>query len=243
MIREQQLAEALVGLADFLADDVDPVVLGERLARHCIQLTGADAAGMMVLSARGGLRPLAVTEEEAALLELFQLQADEGPCLDCFHEGRRIDAPALADSSDRWPQVAPFALRQGYRSLHALPLRVHGQPIGAVNLLLRTPGGLPPLDLELGQALADVTSVALVNWTPRPLRPTDVATRVQAALAKAAVDVATGMLAAAGDLTLPAARTALTAYADRHHRRVVDIARTLVDRTLSPRDLLAGAGA
>ena len=242
MGREQQLAEALVGLADSLADDIDPVVLVERLAWSCVDLTGADAVGVLVVSARGDLRPLAVTEDEAAFLEFFQLQADEGPCLDSFREGHRIDALDLADSDDRWPQVAPYAVRHGYRSLHALPLRVHRQTVGAVNLMLRRPGGLPPLDLGLAQALADVTAVALVNWRPERLRPSDVSNRVQAALAaKATVDMATGMLAESGDLTMTEARAALRGYADRYHRRLVDTAHAVVRRALPAPDVLAAA--
>lgn len=76
MGREQQLAEALVGLADSLADDIDPVVLVERLARNCVDITEADAVGIMVVSGRGDLRTLAVTEEDADAPEFFQLQAD-----------------------------------------------------------------------------------------------------------------------------------------------------------------------
>ncbi|MFI6355903.1 GAF and ANTAR domain-containing protein [Streptomyces sp. NPDC050743] len=244
MGREQQLAEALVGLADSLADDIDPVVLVERLARNCVDITGADAVGIMVVSGRGDLRTLAVTEVDAEALEFFQLQADEGPCLESFREGRRIDVSDLEHSGDRWPQVAPFAVRRGYHSLHALPLRVHRQTIGAVNLLLRRPGGLPPLDLELAQALADVTAVALVNWRPERLRPIDVSNRVQAALAaKATVDMATGMLAEAGELTLADARAALRGYADGHRRRLVDTARALVQRALPPDAVLRTAAA
>ncbi|GGW65658.1 transcriptional regulator [Streptomyces lucensis JCM 4490] len=239
MGREQQLAEVLVGLADSLADDIDPVVLVERLADSCVRLTGADAVGVMVASSRGDLRPLAVTDEQAAFLEFFQLQADEGPCLDCFREGRRIDVPDLEGSRDRWPEVAPYAIRHGYGSLHGLPLRVHRQTVGAVNLLLHGTGGLSPIDLELAQALADVTAVALVNWNPEPLRPSDVSNRVQAALAaKAAVDIATGMLAQAGDLTMPAARAALHDYAGRRHQRLVDVAHALVRRSLTPDGVL-----
>ncbi|WP_225824605.1 GAF domain-containing protein [Streptomyces naphthomycinicus] len=235
MSREQQLAEALVGLADSFADDVDPVVLADRLARNCIDLTGADAVGIMVVSARGALRTMAVTEEQAAFLEFLQLQADEGPCLDSFRHGRRIDVPDLEGSTGRWPRVAPLAAQFGYRSVHALPLRVHRQTVGAVNLLLRRPGGLPALDVELAQALADVMAVALVSWRPEPLRPADISSRVQAALAaKATVDMSVGMLAEAGGLTLAEAREALRGYAEHRHGRPVDTARALVQRTLRP---------
>ncbi|MEU4033488.1 GAF and ANTAR domain-containing protein [Streptomyces collinus] len=239
MSREQQLAEAIVGLADPFADDIDPVVLVDRLARACVEITGADAVGVMVASTRGDLRTLAVTDEEAAFLELFQLQTDEGPCLDCYREGRRVDARDLSASTDRWPLVAPFALRSGIGSVHAVPLRVHRQTVGAVNLLIHEPGGLPPLDLELAQALADVTAVALVTWSPDQVRPADVSGRVQAALAaKATVDMASGMIAEAGGLSMPEARAALRAYAGGHRGRLLDTAQALVRRTVSPQDVL-----
>ncbi|WP_251093945.1 GAF and ANTAR domain-containing protein [Streptomyces sp. Caat 7-52] len=242
MGREQQLAEALVGLADSFADDVDPVVLADRLARNCVDLAGADAVGVLAVTSRGDLRTMAVTEERAAFLEFFQLQADEGPCLDAFREGRRFDVTDVEDSADRWPAVAPFAVRCGYRSLHALPLRVHGQTVGAVNLLLRRPGGLSALDVELAQALVDVAAVALVSWRPEAPRATDISARVQVALAaKATVDMATGMLAEAGGLTLGEARKALRRYAEHGHARLTDTAHALVRRTLRPETVLGGA--
>ncbi|MEU7055542.1 GAF domain-containing protein [Streptomyces sp. NPDC046197] len=240
MNREQQLAEALVGLADSVADDIDPVVLVERLARNCSELTGADAVGIMVATVRGDLRTLAVTDDQTAFLELFQLQIDEGPCIDCYREGRRIDARDLNDGRDRWPHVAPFARRMGYQAVHALPLRVHHQTIGAVNLLFNRPGGLTADDLNLAQALSDVTAVALVNWSPDPLRPSDIRTSVQAALsAKATVDMASGMLAEHGGFSPSEARSALRGYAIDHHRRLIDAAHDLVRRHLAPDDVLA----
>ncbi|MGW4561917.1 GAF and ANTAR domain-containing protein [Streptomyces sp. NPDC004561] len=147
--------------------------------------------------------------------------------------------PNLEARTDRWPQVAPFARQRGYRAAHALPLRAGHQTIGAVNLLLHTPGGLPDLDLNLAQALADVTAIALVSWVPDPLRPSDISTSVQATVAaKASVDIATGMLAEHGDLTLAQARTALRAYANRTGRRLTDIARALTSRMLPADDVL-----
>ncbi|MFF8951900.1 GAF and ANTAR domain-containing protein [Streptomyces sp. NPDC014940] len=243
MSREQQLAEALVGLADSFADDIDPVVLVDRLAQRCVEITGADAVGIMVVSARGDLRTLAVTDDQAGFLELFQLQTDQGPCLDCYREGHRVDVRDMAADAGRWPQVVPFALEIGFRAAHALPLRVHGQTVGAVNLLLREPGGLSPVDLDLAQALADVSAVALVNWSPEPLRSADVASSVQAALAgRAAVSMATGMIAEASGLPLAEAHGVLRAYSAGRRRRLVDTAHALIRRTLTPDEVLAPRG-
>ncbi|MGW2723513.1 hypothetical protein [Streptomyces sp. NPDC001492] len=103
MNRERQLAEALVGPADSLADDVDPVVLLDRLILDCLDLVGADAVGVMIAGVRGELRLMAVTDQRAALMELFQLQTDEGPCVDCYRKSERIDAPDLGESAHRRP--------------------------------------------------------------------------------------------------------------------------------------------
>ena len=242
MNREQQLAEALVGLADSLADDVDPVVLLDRLALNCLDLVGADAVGVMVAGVRGELRLMAVTDQSAALREFFQLQIDEGPCVDCYRKGERIDAPDLGDSAHRWPHVAPYARHHGFRAAHALPMRVHHQTVGALNLLLNTPGGLSALDLHLAQALADVTTVALVNWSPHPLRPTDVSSSVHRAVAaKATVDIATGMIAEYGGLSVSDARSALGSWATRNGRRLTDVAHGLVQRTVPLTDVLSEA--
>jgi hypothetical protein len=241
MNRELQLAEAFVGLSDTLAPDVDPVVLLDRLARHCVDIVGADAVGVMVATLRGNLRPLVVTDDQAAYLEILQLQSDEGPCLDCYRQGRQIDAPDLDDAADRWPRWVPPARRQGVRAVHALPLRVNHQTVGAVNLLLTSPGGLNAEDLRLCQALSDVAALALIHWHPSPARPTDIRTQVQAAAsAKATIEIATGLLAEHGGLSMPQALAALRAYTRRDgERRLSDVAHALVQRALNPDTVLA----
>ncbi|MEV0219843.1 GAF and ANTAR domain-containing protein [Streptomyces sp. NPDC050704] len=241
MTREEQLAEAFVGLTDTLADGFDPVVLMDRLVGHCVEIVGADAVGIMVATARGALRTMSVSDQGAALVELFQLQTGEGPCLDCYRTRRPVDAPDLAEAGDRWPLLTPLAMRTGYRAAHALPLRVNNHTIGAVNLLLTTPGGLSPADLRLAQALADVAAVALVNWSPIPARPADILTQVQAAMAaKATVEMAQGMLAEHGRLDPAQALRALHAYSTGDGGRLTETAQAVVRRTLDP-DLVLGA--
>lgn len=238
--REQELADAFVGLADTLAHDVDPVVLLDRLARHCVEIIGADAVGVMMATLRGDLRSMAVTDDAAGFLELLQLQSGEGPCLDCYRGRAPVDAPDLEGRSVLWPQWTALALRHGYRAAHALPLRVHQQTVGAVILLLAAPGGLPAADLRLAQALADVAALALVHWSPEPVRPSDIHTRIQAAVAaEATVEMATGMLAEQGGLSLPEALSALRAYTAHQGSRLIDTSQALVCRALAPEVVLA----
>lgn len=240
MNREQQLAGAFVGLADTLADDFDPVVLLDRLAEHCVDLLGADASGVMMATARGGLRTMAVTDDSAALFELFQLQTGQGPCLDCHRTGMPVQAPHLDDHTDRWPQLVPLAVHAGYQAAYALPLRAGKQTIGALGLLLKAPGGLPDDELGLAQALADVATIAVIHYRPTPLRATDIFTGAQTTLAtKAAVETAAGMLAEFGDLSLSQAHQALRAYSQHNGSRLGQIAQALVRRDLDPHTVLA----
>ncbi|MFE3181401.1 GAF domain-containing protein [Streptomyces violascens] len=240
MNREEQLAEAFVTLANTLADDFDPVVLLQRLTRHCVEIIGADAAGVMMATVRGDLRTMAVSDDGAAFLELIQMQTGQGPCPDCYHTAGEVEALDLTAATDRWPRFAPAAVSAGYHAAQALPLRANHQVIGALNLFRTAPGGLSPADLRLAQALADVAAVALIHWNPDRIRPSDILTRLQStAAAKAAIETATGMLAEYGRLDLAEAGSALRAYSRHNGGRLTDTAHALIRRSLAPDTVLA----
>ncbi|MGW2226748.1 GAF and ANTAR domain-containing protein [Streptomyces formicae] len=247
MNREQQLAEAFVGLTDTLAEDFDPVVLLDRLAGHVVDIVGADQVGIMMATARGGLRTMSASDEGAALMERLRLRAGEGPCLECLRTGRAVAATRLADvdgaAGGRWTRLAALAARAGFPAVHALPLRVNHQVIGVLALLIRDPDGLSDDELRLAQALADVATVALIHYRPDPARPSDVLTRVQAVVsARATVDMATGMLAEGGGLGIAEAGQVLRAHARRNGGRLTEVAQALVRRELDLRSVLTGTG-
>ncbi|MGW2816682.1 GAF and ANTAR domain-containing protein [Streptomyces sp. NPDC001415] len=242
MTREQQLARAFVSLSDTYAADLDPLVLLDRLSEHCVHLVGADAAGVMVATVRGRLRIMAVSDYRVGLADLIALQSSQGPCLDCFHTGQPVEEPDLRASAARWPQFAPAAAALGYRAAYAVPLRVNHQRIGALNLLLAGDGALDADALALAQALADVASVALINWVPEQPRPQDLLTQVQAAVsAKTTLEMAKGMLAEHHGTDGPAAYRLLLGYSKKQGIRPVETARALVQRTLAPEAVAAGA--
>ncbi|MEU6311692.1 GAF and ANTAR domain-containing protein [Streptomyces sp. NPDC047014] len=241
MNREQAITEAFVGLTDTVADDVDPLTLLRRLVDHCVRLTGMDAAGVMLANARGRLQSAVVTEERVELTEMFQAQADEGPCIDSYHTGDAVHADDLAASDERWPVFTPLARAAGFAAAHSFPLRLRGQNIGALNLLARTPTPLTPDDVRLLAALVHTATTSVVTWSREPLRPYDIVTRTQAALsAKAVLDMATGMLAATAPLTMAEAGQRLRGYAASQHLRSADVAEDLVRRRLTPATVLAG---
>ncbi|MFD7711641.1 GAF domain-containing protein [Streptomyces sp. NPDC059785] len=241
MSREQRIVEAFRSLTDSVASDVDPLVLLRRLVAHSTALTGADAAGVMLTTVHGGLRTMALSDDRAPVVAVFRSQRRTGPCPDCRRSGRPVDVTDPAAAAQRWPGFAPLAATAGFAAAHALPIRGHGQTIGVLHVLMREAGPLPTAELHLLQALADLSGTAVLQWRAEPLRLVDILARVQSAVsAKATVDVAVGMIAAAGTLPLPQAARALHVYADRHGERPTDTAAALVRRDLRPQKVLQG---
>src|SRR5688572_12272619 len=161
--REQWLASTLVELADTLVDEFDLVEFLSLLARRCVELFGAVEAGMMLADPKGELRFMAASSERTKILELFELQNEEGPCLDCFRSGEQVVNQRLGDQPDRWPRFSVEAVAAGFVSAHALPLRVRGKVIGAINLFHSTDRQLDPVDIRIGQAMADIATIGILQ--------------------------------------------------------------------------------
>lgn len=232
--REQLLTRAFVGLADTLVDDYDIIELLDRLISYSVELLAADAAGILLADSQDILRVVAASQEDAEVMELLQLQADQGPCLDCFHTRAAVSVPDLVQAAGRWPVfVAAVGQRGAYRSVHALPLRLRGDAIGTLNLFHRQPGPLPEADLALGQALADVATIGILS--ERAIRRSEVLTeQLQTALnSRVIIEQAKGVLAQHGNLSMDAAFDRLRRYARTHHALLSDVARQVVETDLA----------
>lgn len=204
--REQRLSRAFVALADTLVDDYDAIELLDRLVGYSVELLAVDATGILLVDSQGVLWVVASSREDAEVMELLQLQADQGPCLERFSTGAPVSVPDLRDVGGRWPMfVAAVAVRGAYRSVHALPLRLRGEAIGTMNLFHREPGALPVADLALGQALADVATIGILS--ERAIRRGEVVTeQLQTALnSRVIIEQAKGVLAQHGGLSMAAA--------------------------------------
>ena len=226
--RERALAEAFVGLADTLVADYDVIELLHRLATECVDLLPVDAAGLLLSDQRGALRVVASSSEEARLLELFEVQEDEGPCLDCFHTGQPVSVADLR-KVDTWPRFAVHAQEAGFRSVHALPLRLRSEVVGALNLFGVEPGGLRSDELRVGQALADVATIGILQ--ERAIRHRDVlAEQLEVALhSRVAIEQAKGVLAERHQLDMDVAFALLRNYARASSQRLSDLARGVVE--------------
>ena len=240
--REQLLIRAFVGLADTLVDDYDVIDLLDRLVGYSVELLEADAAGILLADPQGGLRVVASSNEQTEWIELMQLQADQGPCVECFGTGAPVSITDLDDTTSRWPRLAAaLADHNSYRSVHALPLRLRGEAIGAMNLFHHQPGPLPATDLALGQALADVATIGILQ--ERAIRRGEVLNeQLQTALnSRILIEQAKGVLAEHGNLTMVIAFDRLRSYARRHNLRLSAVAQQVIDADLAAAVLAAPA--
>jgi transcriptional regulator with GAF, ATPase, and Fis domain len=225
--RARALAEALVSLADTLVADYDVIDLLARLSSDCVALLPVDAAGLLLSDQRGAVQVVSSSTEQAHLMELFQVQTQEGPCLDCFRSSQQTSAPDL-NRDGRWPRFALRAQQAGYRAVHALPLRLRFETIGALNLFGIHPGALSPEDLRIGQALADVATIGILQ--ERAIRRRDIlAEQLQAALnSRVIIEQAKGILAERGRLDPSQAFTLLRDQARCNNVRLSDLARDVI---------------
>ncbi|MGH3906890.1 MAG: GAF and ANTAR domain-containing protein [Pseudonocardiaceae bacterium] len=230
--RGRPLAEAFVALADTLVADFDVIDLLHRLAADCVDLLTVAAAGLLLSDQRGNLRVVASSSEQVRLLELFQLQTDEGPCLDCVRSGLQVTATDPADITQRWPRFAVEAARAGFRTVHALPMRLRSETIGALNLFHAEAGPLAVDDLKVAQALADVATIGILQ--ERTIRDNQVlAEQLQTALnSRVIIEQAKGALSERCGVDMAEAFSLLRAHARRHNQRLSDVARAVVEDSI-----------
>jgi transcriptional regulator with GAF, ATPase, and Fis domain len=223
------LSDTFVDLADTLVADFDVVDFLHLLAERSTALLSAAAAGVVLADPRGELRVAAASSQEAGLIELFQIQNDQGPCLDCFRTGQPVTAADLTTPAQPWPRFAAAAARAGFRSVEALPMRLRDDVIGALNLFRAQPGPLDPADLRIGQALADVATIGLLQ--ERSVRRGEIAAeQLQGALnSRIIIEQAKGKLAERLSTDMDHAFALLRDYARNSNQRLTDVARAFVN--------------
>jgi len=235
--REALLARALVELADTLVADFDVVELLTRLADRCVDVLGVGAAGLMLAGPDGELRVMASSSEATRVLELFELQAKEGPCLDCYQSGKPVMQQDLAMPTSRWPRFAAETLAAGFRSVQSLPMRLRGTVIGALNVFQVGTGEMRRADVEGAQALADVATIAILQHRAA-LEAQVLNQQLQQALnSRIVIEQAKGMVAERAGINMELAFSALRTYARKHNLRLADVAGAVIDGSLAPSTL------
>jgi GAF domain-containing protein len=226
--REVQLSAAFVKLADTLIADFDVVDLLHWLVEECTKILDTQAGGLLLVDPAGVLQLVASTNEEAELVEVLQLAAGEGPCLDCFHTGSPVTVGDIETEAYKWPNFSAEAMKQGFRSVHATPLRLRGQTIGTMNLFSTHVGELAHEDIAVAQALADVATIGILQ--ERTIRSaTLISEQLQHALdSRILIEQAKGVLAATTGMSMNEAFATM-----RAHSRNKNCRRSLKTRPVS----------
>jgi GAF domain-containing protein len=239
MPTQQRLSKVFVELADTLVADFDVVEFLTTLAHRCAELFEAAEAGVVLGDETGTLRSVASSSEAARMLDLFELQNQEGPCLDCFRTGLPIVNRSLADPG-AWPRFASEAQRLGFRMVHAVPMRLRGTVIGAVNIFSTAVQHLSEDDVAVAQALADVATIALLQ--ERGIREARVLNeQLQSALhSRVLIEQAKGVLAERRQVDVGRAFELLRSHARSTNQKLGDVAIAVIEGTLSAEALEPG---
>ena len=235
MSREADVVRSLVEMAETLVDDYDVVDLLTGLADRCVSLLGVSAAGVMLASPAGGLGLVASSSEAMRLLELFELQAQEGPCLDAFRTGERVEQENLVAGSGRWPSFAAAAMEAGFRSALALPLRLREVTIGALNLLSTTGTPLAEADIIVARAFADLAALSIIQHQAAAEAQLLNEQLSGALTSRVVIEQAKGVISERASVDLAEAFSRLRAYARNRNLRLTEVAQAAIDGTLDPR--------
>ncbi|WP_330456010.1 GAF and ANTAR domain-containing protein [Streptomyces sp. NBC_00820] len=229
--REQQVTEVFVEVADSLIDDFDVIDFLQKLSVRCMELLDVAAVGILLSDEGGGLHVLAASDEDTRLLELFALQHDEGPCVDCCNDGQpRINISLTdPDAAARWPQFARSAHDTGFTTTNALPLRLRGRVIGALSLFRTTPEPLATSDVALAQALADVATIAILQQRTLVHIETERDQLQYALNSRIVIEQVKGILAERWQTSIDEAFRTFRAYARAHNRKLSGLARDIAE--------------
>jgi GAF domain-containing protein len=234
--REGQLVDAFATLADTLVDDYDAVDLLQTLVDNCRDLLDVTAAGILLTDVDGNLEVVASTSEASHLVEVMQLSAQAGPCIDCITTGETVSVPDISRSPDKWKRFRDSASQQGFASVYALPMRLRETTIGALNLLRSETGELNERDARAARALADVATIGILH--ARSLRQSDaVREQLQRALnSRIVIEQAKGVLSQTHNVTTDEAFNLMRRYSRSHGLLLSSVAEQVVSRSLTIRE-------
>ncbi|MBC6494845.1 GAF and ANTAR domain-containing protein [Microbacterium sp. 4-7] len=230
--REARLLELFATLADTMVDDYDVVDLLQTLVDACQELLDASDAGILLADPSGELELVASTSEATELVEVIQLAAEAGPCIECFLTGTAVSVPDIAAGSEKWPVFRQAALENGFASIEAIPMRLRNTTIGTLNLLRSDTGSPPPEDLSAARAFADVATIGILH--ERSLREQEsLSSQLQTALnSRVMIEQAKGVVSFTAGVPIPDAFTLMRAFARDRGLRLSEVAERIVRRDI-----------
>lgn len=231
--RNAELLEVFATLADTLVDDYDTFELLQTLVESSVELLDVDAAGILLADRNDELELVASTSEAGRFVELIQLSAEEGPCIDSFHLSVPVMVADISAEISRWPGFGALAALEGFNSVFAVPLRLRKTTIGTLNLFRMASSTLDDYEARAAQAMADVATIGILH--ERTLRASDAAReQLEHALqSRVTIEQAKGVVAFMSSISVEDAFDLLRKHARRTRRPLADVARDVVERRLT----------
>jgi GAF domain-containing protein len=233
MSRESLLARTFVQLADVLRDELDIADLLTMLAERCVQILDVSAAGVVLATADGSLHAVASSSEPMRGQEMFELQASEGPCVDCYRTRKPVLNQHLSTRDDLGCRSGRVTLDAGFHSVHALPMHLRGDVIGALNLFRRDRGDLHEADIVAGQALADAATIAVLQHRALIERRLVNSQLTRALESRVVIEQAKGVLCERSGLTMEQAFDRMRHHARNNNLKLAAVAAGVVDGSVT----------
>ncbi|HEX7589395.1 MAG TPA: GAF and ANTAR domain-containing protein, partial [Demequinaceae bacterium] len=240
--RETRISAAFVAVADTLTTDFDVVDLLHTLVQECVEILGMKAGGLMLADGAGELHLMTSTSEAAAFVEVMQLAAASGPCIDCFTGGVAVSVSDIEDPDSHWPEFASASLAQGFHSALATPMKLRGRIIGTMNLFGATTGKVSARNAAVAQALADVATIGILQ--ERLIHEGHlVEEQLHNALdSRIMIEQAKGVLAHSLSLSMDDAFGLLRKYARDGNLTIRSVAQRVSDRELAVQEIAKASG-
>ena len=226
------MVTAFVELADNLVEDFDVVELLTLLVDRCVEVLDVSAAGLMLLAPEGDLRVVASSTEAIRILEVFELQSQEGPCLTCYRSGEALVNQTLESVRSRWPLFSTEALDAGFQSVHAIPMRIHGSVLGVLSLFQTQDAQMAENDIQAAQALADIATIAIVQQRAMVHSQSLIAQLNHALNSRIVLEQAKGILSERNDIDTGEAFRWMRSYARGNHLKLTEVANEIIAGTL-----------
>jgi GAF domain-containing protein len=226
--RSEKIFDVFATLADTLVANYDVLDVLQTLVDACRDTLDVDSAGILLANSSGRLEVVASTSEANALVETMQLDADAGPCMDCFRTRSVVSLPDVAAGPERWRRFASTALAVGIHSVYAIPLRLRETTIGTLNLMRGERGEFDRHDIRAAQAFADVATIGILQ--ERSLRDASaVRDQLQQALnSRVVIEQAKGVVAETANVSVEEAFTAIRDLARSQQVALRSIAHQIV---------------
>jgi hypothetical protein len=221
------LVDVFVELADTLVDEFDVAEFLDGLTERCVRVLGIAAAGLLLTEEKSPPQVAAASSERARLLELFQVEVAQGPGLDCFRTGQRVCVPDIP-AAGRWPRFTAAAAAVGFAGVHAVPMRRRHQIVGALSFYTVEPGAVDEASVRVGQAMADMATIGLLQQRAIRRRETVAAQLRQALPSRILIEQAKGVMAERLQISVDEAFALLRRQARSQSRRLTDVAYAVV---------------